>query len=101
MRESTPSWLPDDLKKALQQPTMSVPVVGKALFDAERGQSYALARQGVIPTTKGGRRMQVPTVWVRRMLMLDAEPDDTSELPRIAAVPGRQPRAKSAIAVCE
>jgi hypothetical protein len=74
MRENVPAWFPVWLKEALKNPTMDVPVVGKALYDANRGQSYALARQGVIPTIRGGRRMQVSTIWVRRQLMVDDEP---------------------------
>jgi hypothetical protein len=70
MLESLPDWL----RKALENPTMDVPVAGKALYNAERGQSYALARQGVLPTIKGGRRRQVPTAFVRRQLMLDDDP---------------------------
>jgi hypothetical protein len=74
MRQNVPPWLPDWLREALCQPTMSVPVAGRAVFNAERGQAYALARQNVIPTIKGVRRREVPTVWVRRQLMLDDDP---------------------------
>ena len=71
MSDNTPSWLPADLREALGQPTMSVPAAGKAVYKANRGQSYALARKGTIPTTRGGRRKEVPTIWVRQQLMLD------------------------------
>jgi hypothetical protein len=74
VQQSVPEWLPDWLKEALCQPTMSVPTAGRAVFNAERGQAYALARQNVIPTIKGIRRREVPTAWVRRQLMLD-EPE--------------------------
>jgi hypothetical protein len=74
MREYVPEWLPDWLKEHLTKPTMPIPIAGRAVYDAERGQSYALARQNVIPTLKAGRRRQVPTVWVRRQLMLDDDP---------------------------
>jgi hypothetical protein len=71
MRQSVPEWLPGWLKEALTQPTMPVPTAGRAVHKAGRGQSYALARQNKIPTIKGGRRKEVPTIWVRRQLMLD------------------------------
>jgi hypothetical protein len=66
-----PEWFPGWLKEALRQPTCSVPVAGAALYKADRGQSYALARRGVIPAIQGGRRLEVPTVWVRGMLRVD------------------------------
>jgi hypothetical protein len=66
-----PSWIPEWLRNALSQPTMSVPDTGKAVANADRGQSYALARQGKIPTIPAGRRRRVATVWVRQQLMLD------------------------------
>jgi hypothetical protein len=68
-----PTWLPEWLQAALQQPTMSVPDVGRALFKAEKYQAYELVKQGAIPIVRGGRRMEVPTMWVRRQLMLDGE----------------------------
>jgi hypothetical protein len=68
MRMDIPEWLPDWLREALTQPTMAVPLAGRAVHDTDVGQSYALARQGVIPTIKAGRRRQVPTIWVRRQL---------------------------------
>lgn len=74
MSAEIPEWLPDWLQEALQKPTMSVPHAGKAVANAERGQSYALARRGVIPTIDTGRRKEVPTIWVRTMLMLDTPP---------------------------
>jgi hypothetical protein len=69
-----PEWLPSWLKEALAEPTVDVPVVGKALYGADRGQSYALARRGVIPTIGGSRRKRVPGNWVRKQLMLDDDP---------------------------
>jgi hypothetical protein len=74
MRDSVPDWLPDWLKEALTQPTMDIPVAGRAVYAAERHQSYALARQNVMPTIKAGRRRRVPTIWVRRQLMIDEDP---------------------------
>ena len=68
MPGNIPDWLPDWLQRELQKPTMSVPAAGKAVVDAEPGQSYALARRGVIPTFDAGRRKEVPTAWVRRQL---------------------------------
>jgi hypothetical protein len=69
-----PPWLPEWLQKALRQPTMTVPDSGRAVFNADRSQSYVLARRGVIPTVAGSRRKPVPTSWVRKQLMLDDDP---------------------------
>jgi hypothetical protein len=69
--DNTPTWLPEDVRELLRRPTMPVPTAGKLVHNAERGRSYALARAGVIPTLKAGRRREVPTVWVRQQLMLD------------------------------
>jgi hypothetical protein len=66
-----PKWLPDWLREALTNPVMTVPDAGRAVFGADKGQSYALARRGVIPTIEGSRRKPVPTIWVRQQLMLD------------------------------
>jgi hypothetical protein len=74
MARTTPAWLPAWLREALSQPTMSVPLAGKALFNADKPQSYALARRGVLPTLEGGRRKEVPTAYVRRQLMIDDDP---------------------------
>ena len=73
-----PEWLPDWLKEALSQPTMDVPSAGKAVFDAPRQQSYVLAGKGILPTVKAQRTRRVPTIWVRRMLMLDNGPGSGS-----------------------
>ena len=71
MDEQLPGWLPEWLRDALAKPTMSVPDAGRALFDASRGQAYIMAHRGDLPVVRGGRRMQVPTRWVRQQLMLD------------------------------
>jgi hypothetical protein len=65
------AWLPEWLKEALREPTMDVPVAGKAVFAASRVQSYRLAGRGEMPTIIGGRRHRVPTKWVRQKLLLD------------------------------
>jgi hypothetical protein len=69
--DSTPEWLPDWLREALSKPTMPVPTAGRAVHNAPRGRSYQLARLGLIPTLRAGRRREVPTIWVRQQLMLD------------------------------
>jgi excisionase family DNA binding protein len=52
-------------------PTMSVEEVG-AVFKISRSTAYEAARTGEIKTIRVGRRMLVPTAWVRRTLELDA-----------------------------
>jgi hypothetical protein len=69
--DEIPEWLPDWLKEALKQPVTTVPIAGKAAYGADKGQSYALARRGVIPTIPGSRRRPVPTSWLRTVLMID------------------------------
>jgi hypothetical protein len=71
-----PKWLPGWLRDALAHPVMSVPDAGKAVFGVPRGSAYALAKRGVMPTIRGGRRMAVPTAWVREQLRLDGGRND-------------------------
>lgn len=59
------------LKKMLTQPTNSVPNAGKAVANLSRNASYAAAARGDIPTIKIGRKLAVPTVWIKSQLMLD------------------------------
>jgi hypothetical protein len=71
MANDSPAWLPDWLQEALKKPTMSIPDAGKALGIESRNGAYDAANRGEIPTLKFGRLKPVPTVWVRRQLMLD------------------------------
>jgi excisionase family DNA binding protein len=52
-------------------PTMTVEAVC-AVFGISRSTGYEAARTGEIRTIRVGRRMLVPTAWVRRTLELDA-----------------------------
>jgi hypothetical protein len=67
-----PDWLPDWLKVALEKPTVSVPIAGKAL-GRSRNASYEAARRGEIETVRVGHRLVVPSAWLRRQLQIDTD----------------------------
>lgn len=46
--------------------SMSVPEAGRLYFDACRDAAYEMARTGVIPTIKIGRRLVVPVEAMER-----------------------------------
>lgn len=52
------------------QPTMRVEDVARA-FNISRNSAYEAVKAGEIPVVRAGRRMLVPTAWVRRTLQLD------------------------------
>jgi hypothetical protein len=72
------------LKEIRAKLTVDVwPTAGKALGYRTKGAAYAAARRGAMRTVEDdGRRRQVPTAWLRRVLCLD-EP-----------APRRRPRRK-------
>jgi hypothetical protein len=53
-------------EEVLARPTCAVPEAAKVL--GLRGNGYAEAARGEIPTIKFGRRRRVPTAILRRML---------------------------------
>ena len=63
--------LPKWLVEILAEPTTTVPQAGRALGIKGRNQSYEAAARGEIKTLKFGRRLSVPTAWLKRQLMLD------------------------------
>jgi hypothetical protein len=64
--------MPNWLKEALAAPTITVPLAGKAL-GLSRNASYEAAHRGEIPTLRFGKRMVVPTTWLRKTLQIEAE----------------------------
>jgi hypothetical protein len=63
-----PKWL----EEILAEPATTVPKAGRAL-DLGRNQSYEAAARGEIKTLRFGRRLVVPTAWLRRVLELDED----------------------------
>jgi hypothetical protein len=63
--------VPEWLKEILAEPTTTVPNAGRALGGMARNQAYAAAARGEIVTRRYGRRLIVPTAWLRKELMLD------------------------------
>jgi len=66
---ATPRAVPDPAVR----PTMTVEEAGE-LLGVSRGAAYEGVRRGEIPSIRIGRRLVVPTVAVRRMLLLDSGP---------------------------
>jgi hypothetical protein len=64
--------VPEWLKEILAQPTTTVPIAGKAL-GLGRNQAYQAAARGELCALKFGRRLVVPTAWLKKALHLDDE----------------------------
>ncbi len=62
--------MPEWLREILSKPTVQVPEVARAL-DIGRNQAYEAVARGDIPAERFGRRLVVPTAWLRRKLQLD------------------------------
>ena len=59
------------LAEILAGPTTTVPLAGKAL-GLSRNASYEAAARGEIKVLNFGRRMVVPTAWLKKILQLDS-----------------------------
>ena len=59
------------LAEILAGPTTTVPLAGKAL-GLSRNASYEAAARGEIKVLNFGRRMVVPTAWLKKLLQLDS-----------------------------
>ena len=64
----------DWLETILEKPAAKVPDVARAL-GIGRNQAYEAVREGRIPSERYGRRIIVPTAWLRRTLKLDGQGD--------------------------
>ncbi len=56
-----------------EEPSISVELAGKAL-GIQRSSAYAAIRSGELPHVKIGRRIAVPTAWIRRKLQIEEQP---------------------------
>ncbi|MCH8859079.1 MAG: DNA-binding protein [Alphaproteobacteria bacterium] len=63
--------MPEWLAEILAGPTTTVPLAGKAL-GLSRNASYEAAARGEIKVLNFGRRMVVPTAWLKKLLQLDS-----------------------------
>ena len=54
-------------ERVVERKTLDVPVAG-AILGVGRNKSYELARQGIIPTIRLGRRLVVPIAALERLL---------------------------------
>lgn len=63
--------MPEWLAEILAGPTTTVPLAGKAL-GLSRNASYEAAARGEIKVLNFGRRMIVPTAWLKKLLQLDS-----------------------------
>lgn len=62
----------DTIKHDLMEKlSVSVPEAGKALAGLGRNASYEAAQRGDIRTIRIGKRMSVPTAWLRQQLGID------------------------------
>ncbi len=62
---------PATLEAILARPTCQVEEAGHVL-GIGRGQAYAAAKRGEIPTIRVGRRLVVPMAAFKRLLQIDA-----------------------------
>jgi hypothetical protein len=61
--------MPEWMRKILSQPTTTVPLAGKALGLSRNG-AYEAAARGELRTLRFGKRIVVPTAWLRNVLQL-------------------------------
>jgi predicted DNA-binding transcriptional regulator AlpA len=62
------------LMRALkEEPSVSVELAGKAL-GIQRSSAYAAIKSGELPHIKIGRRIAVPTAWLRSKLQIAEQP---------------------------
>jgi len=57
------------MKEILSNPTVSVPDAARAL-GISRNSAYDSVQRGEIPAERYGRRIVVPTAWLRRTLQI-------------------------------
>src|SRR5262249_37729973 len=84
-----------DLLRAIQT-NLTVPVwptAGMALNYRRKGAAYAAARRGAIHVIRTGRRMVVPTAWLKAVLCLDGDRDGERSKSTTRKRRGRQQRA--------
>ena len=62
--------MPEWLNEALAKPTVSMAVTSRAL-GLSKNATYEAAHRGEIPSLRFGKRMVVPTTWLRKVLGLD------------------------------
>lgn len=55
-----------------EQPSVSVELAGKAL-GIQRSSAYAAIRSGELPHIRIGRRIAVPTAWLRSKLQMSEQ----------------------------
>ncbi|MEU7767918.1 excisionase family DNA-binding protein [Nocardia sp. NPDC049190] len=74
---STPSlsFLCESDREALSAPTLSVIDAGRVL-GVGKTTIYEAIRSGEVPSFRVGRRVRVPSAWVRAQLCLDDVPAD-------------------------
>jgi hypothetical protein len=62
----------DWVREILSKPTATVPQAVRAL-GIGKSAGYEAARTGQIPTLRFGRRLVVPTAWLRQQLGIESE----------------------------
>jgi hypothetical protein len=75
--------MPNWLTEILEQPTTTVPLAGKAL-GLSRNASYEAAARGEIVTRRFGRKIVVPTAWLREALHIAERDHGADDAPRAA-----------------
>lgn len=70
MATSPSSFLSERDLETLSAPTISVDDFGR-VFGIGRSSAYAAVRSGEVPSIRVGRRVRVPSAWVRAQLRLD------------------------------
>jgi hypothetical protein len=74
-RKSEDVSMPEWLREILAKPTATVPDAGRAL-GISRNAAYEAAVRGEIKTIRLGRRLVVPTAWLKSVLELTDQSSD-------------------------
>jgi hypothetical protein len=59
-----------ELRAALAESVVTVPVAGAIVGNLGRAASYRAAKRGDIPVVRIGRKLMVSTEWLRRQLQI-------------------------------
>ncbi|WP_327139027.1 helix-turn-helix domain-containing protein [Nocardia sp. NBC_01327] len=72
--DATATRAGDALRHLLVEPTVSIPDAAR-LLGIGRSTVYAAAKSGELPAIRVGRRVRIPSRWIRQALRVDDEPN--------------------------
>lgn len=95
-RDATDTGAAEALQRLLIEPTVSIPDAAR-LLGIGRSTAYAAVKSGELPAIRVGRRVRIPSRWIREALGVDDEPvlSTRVELLRLPDKAFRPPQPRS------